>query len=80
MSGCDDSINVANEYAAVTLRKTSGENGPVLEIRSTMLDHSITLDEDDLLSLVKQEKTFFSRLLSSPYGPINPDEAFKEEM
>lgn len=75
-----ESIDVANEYAAVTLKRTVSDDGPKLEIRSTMLDHAITLDEAELHALIEQDKDFFSRLLQSPYGPIDPESAFQEEM
>jgi hypothetical protein len=78
--GDSESIDVANEYAAVTLKKTISDDGPKLEIRSTMLDHVITLDEAELHALMKQDKDFFSQLLQSPYGPIDSEGAFKEEL
>lgn len=76
----EQSIDVANEYAAVTLRKNVTDDGPVLEIRSMMLDHVITLDVASLSALTRQDKDFFSQLLQSPFGPIDSEEAFKDEL
>lgn len=80
MSEETDPIAIGNEYANVSISKKSGESGPYLEIRSPNLDHSIRLTPTDLLRLTEQDKDLFSRLLSTPYGPIDPEEAYLEEL
>lgn len=80
MSDEPDSIEIVNEYAKVSISKKDGKSGLYLEIRSPNLDHSIRLTPADLLRLTQQNKDLFSRLLSTPYGPIDPEEAYLEEL
>ncbi len=64
----DPSIQIANEFAAVQVRKVRTRNGERLEIASTRLGHSVRLDALELESLTWQSPDFFSQLLSKPFG------------
>ncbi len=65
----DDAIDIANEFAEVTVRRVQTRNGVRLEIASTRLNTSIRLDALELESLTWQSPEVFSEFLEHPYGP-----------
>jgi hypothetical protein len=62
-------IELANEYALVTVRAVNTANGSRLEIVSPRLGKSIRLDPVELEALTWQSHEMFSELLQTPYGP-----------
>lgn len=62
-------IDLANEFAAVQVRKVRWGNGERLEIRSVKLGYSVMLDPVALESLTWQPDTVFSEFLKTPFGP-----------
>jgi hypothetical protein len=62
-------IELANEYALVTVRLVHTDNGTRLEIVSPRLGKSIRLDPVELEALTWQSHDLFSTLLQTPYGP-----------
>lgn len=75
MSGPDDvqptgdPIEIANEFATVTVRKVLTRNGERLEISSDRLNYSVRLDPLALESLTWQPAETFTRFLDTPFGP-----------
>jgi hypothetical protein len=65
----DEPFELANEYAAVTVRKVYTRNGVRLEIVSPRLGHGIRLDPVELEVLTWQKHELFSELLKTPFGP-----------
>ncbi len=65
----NDPIEIANEFATVTVRRVETRNGVRLRIESPRLQRSIDLDPLELESLTWQSHELFSRLLAHPYGP-----------
>ncbi len=62
-------IELANEYALVTVRAVNTDNGTRLEIVSPRLGRSIRLDPVELEALTWQSHEMFSTLLQTPFGP-----------
>jgi hypothetical protein len=62
-------IELANEYALVTIRTVNTDNGTRLEIVSPRLGKSIRLDPVELEALTWQSHDMFSKLLQTPFGP-----------
>lgn len=69
--GRDDEpgILIANEFAAVVVRKVSTRNGERLEIRSLGKDSSIRLDAIALEALTWSDALEVGRALETPMGP-----------
>jgi hypothetical protein len=65
-------IELANEFAAVTVRVVDTGNGVRLRIESPRAGRSIDLDPLELEVLTWQSHELFSRLLAEPYGPEDP--------
>jgi hypothetical protein len=65
-------IELANEFAAVTVRVVDTGNGVRLRIESTRAGRAIDLDPLELETLTWQTHELFSRLLAEPYGPEDP--------
>lgn len=64
-----EGVELANEYAAVTVRKVQTGNGVRLEIVSPRLGRGIRLDPLELESLTWQSHEVFSEFLRTPFGP-----------
>jgi hypothetical protein len=64
-----DPIELANEFAAVTVRVVETGNGVRLRIESARLGRAIDLDPLELEVLTWQSHELFSGLLAEPYGP-----------
>jgi hypothetical protein len=62
-------IEIANEFAAVVVRRVETRNGVRLRIESPRLQRSIDLDPLELETLTWQSHDLFSRLLADPFGP-----------
>ena len=62
-------IEIANEFAAVVVRRVETRNGVRLRIESPRLQRSIDLDPLELESLTWQSHELFSGLLAQPFGP-----------
>jgi hypothetical protein len=62
-------VEIANEFATVTVRRVETRNGVRLRIESPRLQRSIDLDPLELESLTWQSHELFSRLLAHPFGP-----------
>ena len=62
-------IELANEYAAVTVRKVQTGNGVRLEIVAPRLGRGIRLDPVELETLTWQSHETFSKFLQTPFGP-----------
>jgi hypothetical protein len=69
-----DPIEIANEFAAVVVRRVETRNGVRLRIESPRRQRSIDLDPLELESLTWQSHDLFTRLLADPYGPEEEDE------
>ena len=65
----NEPIEIANEFATVTVRRVETRNGVRLRIESPRLQRSIDLDPLELESLTWQSHDLFSRLLAHPFGP-----------
>jgi hypothetical protein len=65
-------VELANEFAAVSLRVIETGNGVRLRIESGRLGRSIDLDPLELETLTWQSHDLFTRLLAEPYGPDDP--------
>jgi hypothetical protein len=65
-------LELANEFAAVSVRVIETGNGVRLRIESGRLGRSIDLDPLELESLTWQSHDLFTRLLAEPYGPDDP--------
>jgi hypothetical protein len=62
-------LELANEFAAVTVERVATRNGERLRITSARLGRSIDLDPLELETLTWQSHELFSRLLAEPFGP-----------
>jgi hypothetical protein len=62
-------IEIANEFSLVRVRKVRTRNGERLEIHAPRVGHTIHLDAMQLESLSWQDPETFSELLSTPFGP-----------
>jgi hypothetical protein len=67
-----EAIQIANEFATVTVRKVVSRNGERLEIVSERLEYAVRLDPLALESLTWQPAETFTRLLEEPFGPGRP--------
>jgi hypothetical protein len=65
----EDGVELANEYAAVTVRKVETGNGVRLEIVAPRLGRGIRLDPVELETLTWQSHETFSKFLETPFGP-----------
>jgi hypothetical protein len=64
-----DPIELANEFATVTVRVVATGNGVRLRIESARLGRSIDLDPLELETLSWQSHDLFTGLLAQPFGP-----------
>jgi hypothetical protein len=64
-----DPIELANEFAAVTVRVVETRNGARLRIESGRLGRAIDLDPLELEVLTWQSHDLFTGLLAEPYRP-----------
>ncbi len=62
-------FELANEFAAVRIRKRRTRNGERLEIEAPRLGRRISLCPLELESLTWQTPETFSAFLATPYGP-----------
>lgn len=71
MADRDETVEweVANEFAAVRVRRRRTRNGERLEIEAPRLGRRITLCALELESLTWQTPETFSRFLATPFGP-----------
>lgn len=76
MSDSDDdpTLELANEFSLVRVRRVHTHNGVRLEIAAPRLGQSIRLDPLELESLTWQSHELFSELLETPFGPEGDDE------
>lgn len=65
----EEPFELANEYAAVVVRKVHTRNGVRLEIAAPRLDRVIRLCPLELESLTWQTPETFSGFLRTPFGP-----------
>lgn len=65
----DEPIELANEFAAVTVRRVETRNGVRLRIESARLRRAIDLDPLELESLTWQSHDVFTGFLTEPFGP-----------
>lgn len=65
----DDRLVIANEFAAVAVRKIRTRNGERLEIRSLGHDRWIRLDALALEALTWSDALEVGRGLETPFGP-----------
>lgn len=65
----DGALELANEYAAVVVRKVHTHNGVRLEIVAPRLGRGIRLCPLELETLTWQEHETFSKFLETPFGP-----------
>jgi hypothetical protein len=69
-----ESIEIANEYAAVRVRVVYSRNGARLEIVADRLGRGIRLDPLQLESLTWQPPETFSEFFRTPFGPESEPE------
>ena len=62
-------VEIANEFAAVTVTRVETRNGVRLRIESARLQRSIDLDPLELESLTWQSHDLFTGFLAEPFGP-----------
>lgn len=72
--GDGDGVELANEYAAVTVRKVRTHNGVRLEIVAPRLGRGIRLCPVELETLTWQSHETFSEFLQTPFGPESEPE------
>lgn len=65
----EETLELANEYAAVVVRKVHTHNGVRLEIVAPRLGRGIRLCPLELETLTWQEHATFSKFLETPFGP-----------
>lgn len=65
----DEAIELANEYAAVQVRRVRTRNGVRLEIVAPQIGRAIRLCPVELESLTWQTPETFSEFLRTPFGP-----------
>ena len=70
----DESLELANEYASVQVRRVHTRNGVRLEILSPQLGRAIRLCPLELESLTWQTHETFSEFLRTPFGPETDSE------
>lgn len=70
----EPTLELANEFAFVRVRRVDTHNGVRLEIAAPRLEQSILLDPLELESLTWQSHELFSKLLETPFGPEGGDE------
>jgi hypothetical protein len=68
-------VTLANEYAAVEVRKVHTHNGVRLEIVAPRLGRGIRLCPLELETLSWQEHETFSQFLATPFGPEGEPES-----
>jgi hypothetical protein len=69
MAESSEPLELANEFAEVTVRKVATRNGARLEIISPKLGRGIRLCPLELETLTWQSPETFSGFLSTPFGP-----------
>jgi len=62
-------LELANEYASVTVREVHTHNGVRLEITAPRLGRAIRLCPIELETLTWQGHDTFSKYLATPFGP-----------
>ena len=72
MSRDAEPLEIANEFAAVTVTRVETRNGVRLRIESARSGRSIDLDPLELESLTWQSHEVFTGFLAEPYGPEEP--------
>lgn len=65
----NEPVELANEFAAVTVTVVETRNGVRLRIESPRAGRSIDLDPLELETLTWQTHDLFTGLLADPYGP-----------
>jgi hypothetical protein len=69
MAEPNEALELANEFAVVTVRRVTTRNGVRLEIVSPKLGRGIRLCPLELEALTWQSPETFSGFLSTPFGP-----------
>lgn len=71
MTGEDDepTLEVANEFSLVRVRRVHTHNGVRLEIAAPRVGQSILLDPLELEALTWHSHGLFTQLLETPFGP-----------
>jgi hypothetical protein len=69
VSGGREPVELANEFASVTVRVVETGHGVRLRIESGRLGRSIDLDPLELETLTWQTHDLFTGLLADPFGP-----------
>ena len=69
MAESSEPLELANEFAQVSVRKIATRNGVRLEIVAPKLGRGIRLCPLELESLTWQSPETFSGFLSTPFGP-----------
>ncbi len=72
MTSDAEPLEIANEFAAVTVTRVETRNGVRLRIESARSGRSIDLDPLELESLTWQSHEVFTGFLAEPYGPEEP--------
>lgn len=67
-------VRMANEFAAVEIRRVDTHNGVRLEIVAPRLGRAIRLCPLELETLTWQDHSTFSRFLRTPFGPESGDD------
>lgn len=70
----EPTLELANEFSLVRVRRVHTHNGVRLEIAAPRLEQSIRLDPLELESLTWQSHELFTKLLETPFGPEGGDE------
>ena len=65
-------MEIANEFATVTVTRVETRNGVRLRIESARSGRSIDLDPLELESLTWQSHDVFTGFLAEPFGPEDP--------
>ena len=65
----NEPVELANEFAAVTVTVVETRNGVRLRIESPRAGRSIDLDPLELETLTWQTHDLFTGLLAEPFGP-----------
>ena len=66
----NEPVELANEFAAVTVTVVETRNGVRLRIDSPRAGRSIDLDPLELETLTWQSHDLFTGLLAEPFGPV----------
>ena len=72
MSSRREPVELANEFASVTVTVMDTRHGVRLRIESPRRGRAIDLDPLELETLTWQTHDLFSALLADPYGPADP--------